>query len=129
MKNIDFSHELITSGLIEQGVDLKTANKIALHLQDKHNQDLFLEFSRRCLIEIDKGIYRVGAKGIMEDMRRNPEIARYGHFKISNSYTAYYQRVFIIFHKEHRNRFLFKQTKGLKSNFETNQQSLLGGNN
>jgi len=56
---------------------------------------------------------KLGAKAVMERVRWETEIERGEEFKVCNSYTAYYARIFAQKHPQHAELFEFRNIKGL----------------
>ena len=74
-------------------------------ISTKSNQEIYTEFAKQAITQIDSGSYRIGAKAIMENLRSQKNIPYSGMYKISNSFIAYYPRIFILFYPQHKARF------------------------
>lgn len=61
---------------------------------DKVNMIVYAEFEQTALTLIDIGRKHYGAKGIMENIRFNTLIKDGSEFKINNSFTSLYVRLF-----------------------------------
>lgn len=106
---MDYRESLISSGVDEKTVDAF----LAYH---RERPEIWAEFEHKAL-ELIAGGHRIwGAKSIMEEIRREQRIKRGEGYKISNSFTAYYARVFAIKYPQHKNFFMFKVVKGLNEN-------------
>jgi hypothetical protein len=78
----------------------------------KANPEIWHLFERYAL-EAIHAKRKVGAKAIMERVRWESEVERGKEFKVSNSWTAYYARIFAIKHPAFRSYFDFKTIKGV----------------
>lgn len=97
------------------------------------NLETWRQFEDITLGLIDEGFTFWGAKAIFEVIRfqRRKKIGTDG-FKISNSYTAYYPRIFIAKYPQHANFFKLKRVRGFRDiraedtdgNTETKQYTL-----
>lgn len=100
----------IADHLIADGVPRETVK--AFFAQHKEHPQVWSLFERFALDAAEAKV-KLGAKAIMERIRWEVEVERKGQFKVSNSWTAYYARVFAIKHPKHRHYFDFKQVKGV----------------
>lgn len=79
------------------------------------NPRIWKNFERVALREIQAGKQRVGAKAIIEEMRKEHELEkRNGEFKINNTYAPYYARMFIVKYTIYANLIETRQIKGIK---------------
>ena len=69
-------------------------------------------FERFALEAVQSG-RKMGAKAVMERVRWETEIEQSQEFKVSNSWTAYYARLFAIKYPYYRDYFDFKQVQGV----------------
>ncbi len=100
------------SKLIEKGVPELTARMfLDYHQQNLHIWEAFEKLTLRVIAK--KKV--VGAKAIVERIRWDEEIEYDREFKVSNSYTAYYARVFEIKYPQHSGFFKMKPIQGLLS--------------
>jgi len=76
------------------------------------NPLLWKAFERFALDAANRG-KRIGAKAIMERVRWEAEIERGDEFKVCNSYTAYYARIFAAKYPQHSELFEFRPIKGV----------------
>lgn len=98
--------------LIKTGVDPLTAAKFLEY--HREHPDIWQHFEKLTLQLVKNGVRHYGAKAIMEVVRFHRQVKKRDGFKISNSYTAYYARIFAIKYPQHKKFFAFKSTKGLK---------------
>jgi hypothetical protein len=93
--------------------DITIKKFLEFHLQ---NPEVWSEFESLALMLVSKGVTRWGAKNLMEVIRYNKGIQKRGEYKINNSLTAYYARLFM---GKHRGRkfaedlFELRNIKGL----------------
>lgn len=102
---------LVRKSLLSMGVDADTVE--AFILWHNKNPGVYPEFRTRALTAIAFK-RKFGAKAIMEVLRWESEIVRGEDWKVNNSYTAYFARVFITEFPEHQGYFEFREVKGLK---------------
>lgn len=101
--------------LSEQGVNDQTIEKfLNYHSDRKEIWDMFEKFS----LDAARAGKPIGAKAIMERVRWFTEIEQNGSFKVCNSYTAYYARMFAAKHPGYSGLFEFRPVKGLKNTTE-----------
>jgi hypothetical protein len=103
------------NALLAAGADAATVDKFfAYHTE---NPKIWELFERHALRQIEQGYFRLSSKAIFEDVRRDPELIKNGEsvFKCSNSFTAYYGRIFAVKYPQFADRFLFKPLTGLHS--------------
>ncbi len=109
--------KLCKQEMAKMGIDHSIINQFfEYHAQNSH---IWQEFEKRCLNAISSGAKRIGAKAIMEDIRRDPDVSKNGALKIHNTWTAYYARIFAIKHKNLAHYFVFKGSRGIGSNNQT----------
>ena len=78
------------------------------------NPRIWQHLEKVALREVSEG-KRVGAKAIVEEMRKEHEIEkRYGEFKINNTYAPYYVRMFLAKYPIYSNSIETRQIKGIK---------------
>lgn len=98
--------------LIEADVPKETAIKFfEYHMERQH---IWKEFEKFALKVVSAG-KKIGAKAIVERIRWEVEIEQCGEFKVSNSYTAYYARIFQIKYPQYADIFTTNEVKGLNS--------------
>lgn len=102
------------TALIQSRIDEKTVDAFLSYHAER--PEIWAEFERKALELIAAGHRIWGAKSIMEEIRREQRIQRGDGYKISNSFTAYYARVFALKHPQHKDFFMFKVIKGLNEN-------------
>jgi len=78
----------------------------------KANPEVWRQFERFTLDACSRR-RAIGAKAIMERVRWETEIERGEEFKVCNSYTAYYARVFAAKYPQHAELFEFRTIKGV----------------
>jgi hypothetical protein len=77
-----------------------------------HNPNVYQAFKAKTLATIRKGFLHYGAKGIFELIRWETGISAAGDcFKINNSYTAFYARLFEEEFPEHKDFFRNRKSK------------------
>lgn len=98
--------------LIAGGLDETTAlNFIEYHLQRKQ---IWYAFEALALRAISHGVKHWGSKGIMEMVRFKLSIENRSTFRICNSMSAYYSRLFNWKYPQHRKFLREKRIRGLK---------------
>ena len=82
---------------------------------EKHreNPHVFKAFEEEAINRIRCGKQRLSSKGIIEFLRDNQSVQTTGMkgFNISNTYTAYYSRIFCHLHPIHRHLWQFNETR------------------
>jgi len=103
--------EVILRELSRRGVDRETAKEFL----DYHrtHPSIWKEFKELAFNLWSKGTRRYGAKAVFEVIRYHREIGRKERFKLCNSYTAYYARLFEIAYPECKGLFETRQLEGL----------------
>ena len=76
----------------------------------KRNPHIYQAFERRALLIAGKR-WRFGAQAIFETLRWESLVGGDEEFKINNSYTAYYVRLFEHKHPEHKGFFVKRRLK------------------
>ena len=97
--------------LMEQGVPEDTVDQFLDYC--RKYPDIWRHFERFALAAIAAG-RQIGAKAIMERIRWEVEIEQKGTFKICNSYTAYYARLFRIKYPAQSEMFETRKITGLR---------------
>lgn len=104
--------DVIKWNLVADGVPEDTAELFIKY--HKSNPQIWREFEAHALELIQNGVKHYGAKAIMEIIRFHRAIRKQSEWKISNSYTAYYARVFALKYDEYAEFFSFKEVRGIK---------------
>lgn len=99
--------------LVNMGIDQATAEKF--HAWHKAHPEIWIEFERLALQAIAEGHERWSANGIAEVVRWNMRLKKSDAYLFNNNYRAYYARIFILKHPQHRAFFELRPAKGLKS--------------
>jgi hypothetical protein len=89
-------------------------NEVEIFLQmHKANPHVFKAFEEEAISRIRSGKQRLSSKGIIEFLRDNQTVQTTGMkgFNISNTYTAYYSRIFCHLHPIHRHLWQFGEIK------------------
>lgn len=82
------------------------------HFERPNIYSLFDEYAK---MMAETGRKRYSAKCIMERIRWDQDMKyREGEFKISNSFTSLYARLFVYMNPEYKDFFQFKKVRGLK---------------
>ena len=77
------------------------------------NPRIWQHFEKVALREVAEG-KRVGAKAIVEEMRKEHEIEkRFGEFKINNTYAPYYARMFLVKYPIYTHSIETRQIRGI----------------
>lgn len=100
----------VRRALRADGLDDKTIEAFFDNFQD--SPEVWDEFEKITLDLINRG-KRAGAKAIFEKVRWETEVEGGGEFKVCNSFTAYYGRVFELKYPEHAGFFVKKKLRGL----------------
>lgn len=108
------SANTIRNHFTELGIPEKTTSKfLAAH---KATPQLWKEFERRCLEHCESGVWKIFAKGIMEDIRRDASInLGASGYKVQNSLTSYYVRTFCFKYPWFAHRFDRRPIRGIQS--------------
>lgn len=105
----------VSDFLKQEGYDQKAIDAFLQQHRDKPRVwRLFEKFA----LQVAKLGRRYGAKAIMERIRWEEEIENGGEFKVGNSYTALYARVFAWKYPQHADIFEFRTVKGLAGGYE-----------
>ena len=82
------------------------------HLRNPRTWD---HFEKVALREIQAGKTRIGAKAIVEEMRKEHELQkRFGEFKINNTFAPYYARMFIVKYPIYTDFIETRQIRGVR---------------
>jgi hypothetical protein len=100
------------SAAIERPADVPPETWGLFVAYHRSNPELWKAFERFALEAANRG-KRIGAKAIMERVRWEAEIERGDEFKVCNSYTAYYARIFAAKHPRFSELFEFRNIKGI----------------
>lgn len=94
----------------EQLVRLGMSESSAACFIDYHDKHRFIwqAFEQEALRLIENGARRLGSKAIFEKLRQDPSIQKIGEFKVHNSYTPHYARIFCIKYPHHADKFVLK---------------------
>jgi hypothetical protein len=66
----------------------------------RENPSLYREFERRALALYNAGVKRIAIAQIAEVIRYDEAVAKRGHYKVNNSYRAFYARMLVHDHPE-----------------------------
>lgn len=98
--------------LMRYGVPRETAKIfIEYHTQ---NRKVWTEFERKTLDAISRR-EKVGAKYIIEQIRKESELPNDSGLKVNNNFAPYYARIFSIKYPQHEKYFLLKELHGLRA--------------
>lgn len=76
----------------------------------KKNRQLWMLYQQKAFELINKGATRLSSKAIFEKLREDADLKTIStDFKLTNTYTSIYSRVFAYVHPEYANLFEFKQ--------------------
>lgn len=101
----------IRNMLISEGYNAVTVDVfLGLHKANKH---VFEAFEKEALRRIGNGTTRLSSKGIIEYLRDQCQVKTSGMrgFNISNTYTAWYARVFVFLYPQHKDLFQLNEIK------------------
>jgi len=99
--------------------EMMAPSQLSLTLDNKkfcsyheHNPNVYKAFKEKTLETISKGFQHYGAKGIFELIRWYTGISAHGDcFKVNNSYTAFYARLFEEEFPQYKNFFRNRKSK------------------
>lgn len=104
--------EDVSHFLREEGYSLEAVNRfIQYHTQSPRRWRLFEKYA----LQVARQGKRYGAKAIMERIRWEEEIENGEEFKIANTFTSMYARVFAWKYPEHQHIFEFRTVKGIQA--------------
>ena len=85
------------------------------HEYHEQHPQVWEAFKAECFRLRAAGVARCGVKGIMEDLRRDPQLQREASsaFKINNTLTAMYARYIVQEHPEFKTFFKFRPVRGI----------------
>lgn len=93
---------LIAEGFNAINVDIF----LAYHIQNKQLWELY---QQKAFELISKGATRLSSKAIFEKLREDADLKTIStDFKITNTFTAYYSRIFVFKYPQHKSFFEFK---------------------
>jgi hypothetical protein len=93
---------LIAEGFNPINVDIF----LAYHIQ---NKQLWEEYQTKAFELINKGATRLSSKAIFEKLREDADLKTIStDFKITNTFTAYYSRIFVYKYPHYKGLFEFK---------------------
>lgn len=97
------------AGLISLGANLEEAKKFI----EYHKSNLWIwdAFETEAAQQISSGRTKLGAKELFERIRWLGGEKQHYEFKLSNNFTAYYARMFVLKYPQHRNIFTLKELK------------------
>jgi hypothetical protein len=75
---------------------------------DQEHPEIYQVFKNIAEEFIKKGVIKMGAKRIIEEIRWHKLVKTNEYFKVSNNYTAYYARKFVNDHPQYAGFFNFK---------------------
>jgi hypothetical protein len=94
----------VISSLLSDGYELQSINKfIEYH---KANKKIWEVFEQAAVQLCNQGKTRLSSKALFEDLRRSEVIqAIYKDWKVNNTYSSFYPRIFELYYPQFKGRF------------------------
>lgn len=118
LKTFSEYRQALINLLIDEGTEPALAIRSADLFMQYHRQNpkIWIEFEKRALAKISQGATRLGSKKIFEDMREESNLPQAaGQYKVCNTFTAYYPRMFGLKHPQLKNFFKYRDVSGICS--------------